>query len=78
MTTGNSRDSFQKPPIKERTELFCKESGLNGLVTSSAENLRNTIDAGMKEFKMFTQFARQASEDGDLGIASVFERISRD
>jgi len=69
---------FQQTADEDRTEYFCKEAELEGLIANSAENLRNTIDAEMKEVKMFTQFARQATEDGDLGIASVFERISRD
>ena len=69
---------FQETADKDRTEYFCKEAELEGLVATNAQNLRNAIDAEMQEVKTFAQFAREATEDGDLGIASVFERISHD
>ncbi len=70
--------AFQATADSDRTEHFAKEAEMEGLVVSSPENLRNAIDAETREVEMFTQFARQATEDGDLGVASVFEQISRD
>lgn len=69
---------FQETGDSDRTEHFCKEAELEGLIASSPDNLRNAIDAETNEIEKFTEFARQATEDGDLGIASVFEQISRD
>lgn len=70
--------AFQETADSERTEHFSKEADVEGLVASSADNLRNTIDAETKEIQMVTDFARQATEDGDLAIALVFDQISRD
>ena len=70
--------AFQETADTERTEHFSKEAELEGLIAKSPDNLRNTIDEETKEIERFTEFARQATEDGDLGIASVFEQISHD
>jgi rubrerythrin len=35
------------------------------LVASSPDNLRNAIDAESQEVEKFTEFARQATEDGE-------------
>lgn len=70
--------AFQETADRHRTEDFSKEAELEGLVASSPDNLRDAIGAETKEVEKFTEFARQATEDGDLGIASVFGQISRD
>jgi rubrerythrin len=70
--------AFQETADSDRTEHFAKEAEMEGLIVSSPENLRNAIDAETREVEMFTGFARQATEDDDLGTASVFEQISRD
>ena len=76
--TGNSRKPSKRPPIATEQKHFSKEAELEGLIASSPDNLRNSIDEEAKEVERFTEFARQATEDGDLGIASVFEQISHD
>jgi rubrerythrin len=70
--------AFQETADLDRTQHFAKEAELEGLIASSPENLRNGIDTEMKEVKMYAQFAREATEDGDLQISAVFQRISRD
>jgi rubrerythrin len=70
--------AFQEAADSDRTEHFSKEAELEGLIARSPDNLRNAIDEKAKEIERFAEFARQATEDGDLGIASVFEQISRD
>lgn len=70
--------AFQETADTDRTEHFSKEAQLEGLIAGSPQNLRNAIDAEANEIEKFVKFARQATEDGDLGIASVFEQISRD
>jgi len=69
---------FQESAESERTEHFATEAKLDGLIAKGPDNVRSAIDAEMKEIKMFTEFAREASEDGDIGIAAVFERFRRD
>jgi rubrerythrin len=71
-------EAFQETADDDRTEHFANEAELGGLVASSPENLRNAIEAEAREITMFAEFARQAKEDGDLGIASVFQRICDD
>jgi rubrerythrin len=71
-------EAFQETADDDRTEHFSKEAELGGLIANSAENLRNAIDAEAREVNLFTEFARQAREDDDLGIASVFEQIGHD
>lgn len=69
---------FQETADTERTVHFSKKAELGGLIASSPENLRNAIDDEIKEVERFAEFAREAAEDRDFGIASVFEQISRD
>ena len=71
-------EAFQESADDDRTEHFGKEAELGGIVASSPDNLRNAIDAETRELAMFTNFASEAKEDGDLGVAAVFERICSD
>lgn len=71
-------NAFQETAERDRTEHFCKEAELAGLIGNSAENLRNAIDEESEETLMFARFAQQAKEEGDLAIGSLFEAISRD
>lgn len=71
-------NALQETADCDRTEHFAKEAELEGLVVTSPDNLRNAIEAEMKEVNMYAQFAREAAEDGDLGVAAAFEKISRD
>ena len=70
--------AFQETADSDRTVHFSKEAELEGLIANSPDNLRNSIDEETKEIERFTEFARQATEDGDLGVASAFEQISLD
>jgi rubrerythrin len=70
--------AFQETADIDRTEHFCEESELQGLIGTSPDNLREAIDAETKQMKMCNQFAREAAEDGDLAVAEAFEKISRD
>ncbi len=69
---------FQEAADDDRTEQFGKEAELDGLISSSPDNLRNAIDAQRQEVGRFVQFAREAKQDGDLAAAALFEKISHD
>ncbi len=69
---------FQEMADTDRTEYFPKEAEIAGLIGSSPDNLRNAMDSDRKEIKMFIRFAREAKEDGDIDISSLFEKIGSD
>lgn len=69
---------FQQTADSERCEHFASETDLEGFVHESADNLRDTIAAETKQIEFCKRFAREAREDGDLAVASTFERVSRD
>lgn len=73
----NLAQAFQETADRDRADHFAKEAELERLIASSPDNLRNAIEVERKETKMYSEFAREAKEDGDLGVASVFENISR-
>jgi rubrerythrin len=68
---------FQEMADSDRLDSFAKEAKIAGLIASSADNLRNAMETDRKEVTMFNCFARQAREDGDVEIASLFETIER-
>jgi rubrerythrin len=70
--------TFQDSADANRTQHFVREAALDGLVDETPENLRNAIDAETHECKMYTQFALEARDDGDIGVANAFEEICRD
>lgn len=70
--------AFQDAADADRSEHFCKEAQLQGLIADSPENLRRAIDAEAQEAETFAQFAREAAEDGDRAAANIFEQIGKD
>lgn len=74
----NLAQAFQETADRDRVDHFAKEAELERLIASSPDNLRNAIEVERKEAKMYSEFGREAKEDGDLDVASVFENISRD
>jgi len=70
--------ALQDSADSNRTRHFAREAALDGLVAQNPDNLRNAIASETNECKMYTQFALEARQDGDLGIASAFEEICRD
>ena len=74
----DSAKAFQDSANCDRTGHFAREAALDGLVAQTPENLRNAIDAETDECKRYTQFALEARQDGDLGVATAFEDICRD
>ncbi len=69
---------FEEMADNDRTEHFPKEAELAGLIASSPDNLRNAMESDRKEIKMFMRFAREAKEDGDIDISSMFEKLGCD
>jgi rubrerythrin len=70
--------AFQDTADLDRVDHFAKEAELEGLLSSSPDNLRNAIDEETKGRNLLAQFAQEAREDGDLSIAAALEAISRD
>jgi rubrerythrin len=70
--------TFQDSADVIRTGDFAKEARLDDLVEQTPENLRNAIDAETDECKIYTQFALEARQDGDLLVADAFEEICRE
>jgi rubrerythrin len=68
-------DAFQEAADDEMTEDFATEARLEGVVASSADNLRNAIETEKVRVQNYSQFAREAREDGDTNVAVAFERI---
>jgi rubrerythrin len=68
---------FQEMADSDRLDSFAKEAKMAGLIASSADNLRDAMEIDRKEVTMFNCFAREAREDGDVEIASLFETIER-
>ena len=66
---------FQKIADEDHTHYYSKEAEMDGPVASTAANLRNAIQTELSEANMFKRFAREANEDGDGGVATVFERV---
>ena len=71
-------EAFQDAADGDRTQHFSKEAELEGVIGHSPDNLRNAIEAEVKEMNMFAQFAREAMEDGDSNAAALFDRVSCD
>jgi rubrerythrin len=70
--------AFQDTADSDRTQSLSREAEREGLIAHSPDNLRDAIEAEMKEMNVFATFACEAMEDGDLNAAALFDRISRD
>jgi rubrerythrin len=66
---------FQTTADTDRTESFAKEAELAGLVANDSENLRCAMEEKQAEAAMYRQFAKEATADGDLVAATLFERM---
>jgi rubrerythrin len=70
---------FELNAHTERFEHFAEEAKLAGLVGSDEDNLRDAIKGETWEFDhMYLDFARQATEAGDMTAATRFEEIRLD
>src|SRR4051812_1390927 len=66
---------FQKIADSDRTRHFAKEAELVRLGANTAENLRAAINDQVGQIAMYSHFAQQATEDGDLRAAHLFEQV---
>jgi rubrerythrin len=66
---------FQVAADIDRTEHFAKQADLAGLVASDSENLRHAMEEKRAEAAMYSQFAKEATADGDLVAAALFEKM---
>jgi rubrerythrin len=66
---------FQAAADADRTEHFAEEAELACLVADNSENLKHAIDEKRAEVAMYARFLREATSDGDLAAAALFDRI---
>ena len=71
-------EAFQENADSDRIGHFAREAALAGLVADSAENLRRAISGAAEECRMYTQFELEATDDGDLDVATAFQQTCRD
>ena len=69
---------FQESADADRSEHFAREAQLEGVALKTPDNLRSAIDTEKRGGAMYAQFALEAVEDGDLGVSTAFEKISRE
>lgn len=70
--------AFEDAADGDRVEDLVECCDLDGLVNSSADNLRHTIEAELNAKTLYSEYAREATEDGDFRVAEIYEAISLD
>jgi len=66
---------FQRIADSDRTRHFAEEGDLLQCGTNTADNLRAAINDQVGQIAMYSHFAQQAQEDGDLRAAHLFEEV---
>lgn len=70
---------FQRTAQAVLSRRFTPEAALYGLAGSSTADLRSAIAADSKQARnRYTQFARQATTDGNSAAAALFTKVARD
>jgi rubrerythrin len=67
--------AFQRIADSDRTQHFAKEADLVQWRTNTAEDLRAAINDQVGQIAMYSHFAQQATEDGDLRAAALFGEV---
>lgn len=72
-------DLFDQTADREYLDHLAKLAGLAGLTGTDEQNLSHAIQEESFEIdQLYTVFAREALEDGDLDVSEQFSRIRHD
>jgi rubrerythrin len=71
-------ETFQENADRDRIGHFAREAALAGLVAGTTDNLRSAIAGAVEECRMYTQFGLEATDDGDLNVATAFQDACRE
>jgi rubrerythrin len=66
---------FQVAADVDEVEHFGKEADLAGLVANHSKILRHAIEEKRAEAALYRQFTTEATADGDLAAAALFEEM---
>ena len=61
-----------------RIENFAKEMEVAGLLSDDLDNLRDVVRDKLYHAERYRQFAQEAKQDGDAGVAELFKQLASD